>query len=469
MASPKAREALKDVGMVIQTLQELGGEKHAQLCTTDKRIPESQGIRKRTGESGVSERPSSRARLEADHSLPGPKDRFLHSRNGTYKPEKNVGGFSLHPQGSSARYRDPNVQHSREKKSNFPSTSTELTKWQGNLIERPNVSHDDRGRRWKSAGVSAGTGSDRRRSGLFVHHGDARKVGHVKRHAPMSADLGMTPKRFDEGSSSRHVSTAQHTSSNVPVNEFEGKDRTALGPRIDIGRSSAPVVSARGLRPPRHLAIDVMTTGERRGSNFPEESDYRTPPVARHYRENTTPASSSFHNTPSGSYPLHKHLSDRNRSHVGSFPGAAVGASVYHAPRAPSKPKQLSHSRRMGISSVGRVNSPPPRRAPKISDSGGLREFPPEPPNARAPLAPPLTLPRPFTGNVVNTGQSATPSAPVQRKQWQCDWCKRLFNQKGNLVVHIRTHTGEKPYVCNICGKAFAQMSNMKRHRKTHY
>ncbi|GAB5355896.1 hypothetical protein AAMO2058_000244200 [Amorphochlora amoebiformis] len=53
--------------------------------------------------------------------------------------------------------------------------------------------------------------------------------------------------------------------------------------------------------------------------------------------------------------------------------------------------------------------------------------------------------------------------------KWQCHFCHRLFNQKGNLVVHIRTHTGEKPFECSICHKTFAQGSNMKRHEKTHF
>ncbi|XP_015228576.1 PREDICTED: zinc finger protein OZF-like [Cyprinodon variegatus] len=53
-------------------------------------------------------------------------------------------------------------------------------------------------------------------------------------------------------------------------------------------------------------------------------------------------------------------------------------------------------------------------------------------------------------------------------KPFICLTCGKRFSQKGTLFRHIKIHTGERSHSCSICGKSFIQRFNLTRHIRTH-
>ena len=71
--------------------------------------------------------------------------------------------------------------------------------------------------------------------------------------------------------------------------------------------------------------------------------------------------------------------------------------------------------------------------------------------------------PASYHGDHVDTGPGAGPSI-----KHRCKYCGKVFGSDSALGIHIRSHTGERPYKCNICGNRFTTKGNLKVHFQRH-
>ncbi|XP_075227169.1 uncharacterized protein LOC142327750 [Lycorma delicatula] len=59
----------------------------------------------------------------------------------------------------------------------------------------------------------------------------------------------------------------------------------------------------------------------------------------------------------------------------------------------------------------------------------------------------------------------------TNEKPHHCFQCDKSFSRAENLKIHARSHTGERPYVCPVpgCGKAYSNSSDRFKHTRTHF
>lgn len=51
-------------------------------------------------------------------------------------------------------------------------------------------------------------------------------------------------------------------------------------------------------------------------------------------------------------------------------------------------------------------------------------------------------------------------------KKYSCEVCLRKFSRPEKVRIHMRVHTGEKPYNCLMCHKKYQQKNDLNRHIK---
>nr|XP_046169257.1 sal-like protein 3 [Oncorhynchus gorbuscha] len=184
---------------------------------------------------------------------------------------------------------------------------------------------------------------------------------------------------------------------------------------------------------------------------------------------NTTSVNSSFPPS-SGNVlssllpPCMASITHSSSSGAESTGGGGMSSSSTALPRNSSSPLSLGHSSLLSTS---------PSNLPLIPHSSSSSVIFPNPlasiaatANALDPLS---ALMRHRKGKPPNVSVFDTkPSSEDPFFKHKCRFCAKVFGSDSALQIHLRSHTGERPFKCNICGNRFSTKGNLKVHFQRH-
>ncbi|XP_074540250.1 sal-like protein 3 [Halichoeres trimaculatus] len=155
-------------------------------------------------------------------------------------------------------------------------------------------------------------------------------------------------------------------------------------------------------------------------------------------------------------------VSNNNISTSSSVTGGGINSSSA-LPRNSTTPPSLSHSSLLSSASS----------LPLIPHSSSSSVIFPNPlasiaatANALDPLS---ALMKHRKGKPPNVSVFDTkPSSEDPFFKHKCRFCAKVFGSDSALQIHLRSHTGERPYKCNICGNRFSTKGNLKVHFQRH-